>query len=97
MVTPVACFGAAHRRVCKQDLCNMDIVLRRLLRFIVGPPGDVDRTLRWHDILPHWNERGKFFTARHGLKTWSAVCLGTMLTLLHMSPLCQESDDMFEH
>ena len=31
MVTPVACFGAAHRKVYKQDLCRMDMVFRRLL------------------------------------------------------------------
>ena len=76
MVTPVACVGAAHRRVYKQDLCRMDIVFRRLLRSIVGPPGDVDWTLPWHEILHHWNERVKFSTTRHGLKTWSVVCLG---------------------
>ena len=82
MVTPVACFGAAHRRVYKQDLCRMDIVFRRLLRFffllrsIVGPPGDVDWTLPWHEILHHWNERVKFLTVRHGLQTRSVVCLG---------------------
>ena len=52
MVTPVACFGAAHRKVYKQDLCRMDIVFH------------------------HWNERVKSLTARHGLKTWSVVCLG---------------------
>ena len=75
MVTPVACFGAAHRKVYKQDLCKMDIVFRRLLRSIVGPPGDVDWTLPRHEILHHWNERVNFFTARHGLKAWSAVCL----------------------
>ena len=34
MVTPVARFGAAHRKVYKQDLCRMDIVFRRLLRSI---------------------------------------------------------------
>ena len=76
MVPPVACFGAARRKVYKQDLCKMDIVFRRLLRSIVGPPGDVDWTLPWHEILHHWNERVKSFTARHGLKTWSVVCLG---------------------
>ncbi len=31
------------KKVYKQDLCKMDIVFRRLLRSIVGPPGDVDR------------------------------------------------------
>ena len=48
MVTPVVCFGAARRKVYKQDLCKMDIVFRRLLRSIVRPPGDVDWTLPWH-------------------------------------------------
>ena len=42
MVTPVACFGAAHRKMYKQDLYKMDVVFRRLLRSIVRPPGDVD-------------------------------------------------------
>ena len=83
MVTPVACFGAAHRKVYKQDLCKMDIVFRRLLRSIVGPPGDVDWTLPWHKILHHWNERVKFFTSRHGLKSWSAVCLGQYWKFAH--------------
>ena len=47
-----------------------------MLRSTVGPPGDVDWTLPWHEILHHWNERANFLTARYGLKTWSAVCLG---------------------
>ena len=76
MVTPSACFGAAHRKVYKQDLWRMDIVFRRSLRSIVRPPGDVDWTLPWHEILHHWNERVKSLTDRHGLKTWSVVCLG---------------------
>ena len=76
MVTPVACFRAAHKKVYKQDLCKMDIVFRRMLRSIVGPPGDVDWTLPSHEILHHWNARANFLTARHGKKTWSAVCLG---------------------
>ena len=76
MVTPVVFFGAAHRKVYKQDLCRMDIAFRRLLRSIVGPPADVDWTLPWHENLHHWNERVQFFTARHGLKTWSVVCVG---------------------
>ena len=86
MVTPVACFGAAHRKVYKQDLCKMDIVFRRLLRSIVGPPGDVDWTLPWHEILHHWNERVKFFTSRHG---WDNT--GNLLTIFLT---CQGSDGL---
>ena len=33
----------------------MGIVLRRLLLSIVGPRGDVDWTLPWHDVLHHWS------------------------------------------
>ena len=95
MVTPVACFGAAHRKVYKQDLCKMDIVFRRLLRSIVGPPGEVDWTLPWHEILHHWNERVKFFTSRHGLKSWSAVRLGQYWKFAHyISITCQGSDGL---
>ena len=100
MVTPVACFGAAHRKVYKQDLCKMDIVFRRLLRSIVGPPGDVDWTLPWHEILHHWNEQVNFFTASELFhsSSWieSMVCrtyawnnTGNLLT---MFPTCRESD-----
>ena len=65
MVDPVVCFGGAHRKVYKQDLCKMDIVFRRLLRSIVGPPGDVDWTLPWHESLHHWRERKTSFTSPH--------------------------------
>ena len=40
-------------------------------------------TLPWHEILHHWNERVKFFTSRHGLKSWSAVCLGQYWKFAH--------------
>jgi len=49
VVTPVACFGAAHRKLYKQDLPRMDIVFRRLLRSTVGPLGDLD--LKWAEQL----------------------------------------------
>ena len=39
--------------------------------------------LPWHEILHHWNERVKFFTSRHGLKSWSAVCLGQYWKFAH--------------
>lgn len=55
-VRPVACFGAARRKVYKKDLCKMDVVFRLLLCSIVGPPGHVDWPLPWQEILHHWNE-----------------------------------------
>ena len=83
MVTPVACFGAAHRKVYKQDPYKMDVVFRPLLRFIVGPPGDVDWTLPWHEILHPWNERAKIFCSSSWIETWSAVCLGQYWKCAH--------------
>ena len=71
MVTPVACFGAAHRKV--YDGYGVSPVT---IRSIFGPPGDVDWTLPWHEIPHHWNDRAKLLTARHGLKRWSVVCFG---------------------
>ena len=80
MVTPVACFAAAHKKVYEQDLCKMDLVLRRLLRSILGPAGDVDWTLPWHAIIHHWNAQLNFLRACHGL---NLVChmLGTKLEI----------------
>ena len=60
LVTPVACFGPAHKKMYKQGLCKIDIVVLLFLRSIVGPPGDADRTFPWHNILHHWNKRLKF-------------------------------------
>ena len=42
MVTPVACFGAAHRKVYKQDLCKM-------ANYVSNLPGErwVVRALNW--------------------------------------------------
>ena len=44
VVTPVAVFGAANRKVYKQDPPKMDIVFRRLLPSTIGPLGDLDWT-----------------------------------------------------
>ena len=60
----------------KQDLYKMDHLFRRLLRSIVGPPGEMDWTLPWHKILHQWDELAKFFTARQGWKTRYVVCRG---------------------
>ena len=75
MVTPVACFGAAHRKENKQHLCKM----RRLLRSIVGPPGDVD----WTKSFIIGTKERKSSQVAIGLKSWSAVCLGQYWKFVH--------------
>lgn len=53
-----------------------------------GFTGDVYWTLPWHELSHHWDERTKFFTVRHGLKTWSAVCF---------RQYCQQCAGLGEH
>ena len=42
VITPVACFAAGHRAIFKNDLNNVDVVFRKLLRSVVGPPAATD-------------------------------------------------------
>ena len=58
MVTPVAGFASGHRIIYKHDLCKLDITFRKLVRAIVRPPGGLDWSAPWHDILHKWNARG---------------------------------------
>ena len=37
VISPVACFGASHRAIHKDDLAKLDVEYRRLLRMVVGP------------------------------------------------------------
>ena len=51
VITPVACFAAGHRAIFKNDLNNVDVVFRRLLRSVVGSPAATDWSRPWHEIL----------------------------------------------
>ena len=42
VISPIACFAAAHRPVYRNDLHKMDVAYRRLLRSVVGPPRNID-------------------------------------------------------
>jgi len=74
VVSPVACFASGHRAVHTQHLHKMDVEFRRLLRRLVGPPGGVDWSLPWHQILHSWNERVRHCCERFGIETWSTQC-----------------------
>ena len=50
-ISPVACFGASHRAIHKDDLAKLDVEYRRLLRIVVGPPTDTNWASPWHEIL----------------------------------------------
>ena len=74
-MSPVACYAAAHRTVLKRDLDKLDVLFRRLMRQVVGPPGGIDWSSPWHDILHDWHRRVAGITSRIGIETWSAQCL----------------------
>ena len=42
VISPVACFGASHRAIHKDDLAKLDVEYRRLMRMVVGPPADTN-------------------------------------------------------
>ena len=42
VISPIACFGASHHAIHKNDLAKLDVEYRRLLRMAVGPPADTN-------------------------------------------------------
>ena len=75
VITPVAPFFAFGLRTIRMgDLYKLDVVFRKMLRMIVGPPNFVEWNAPWHDILHHWNGKALAFAQQHGLNTWSKQC-----------------------
>ena len=76
VISPVvACYAAGHRSIYKQDLHRFDVLQRRLLRSVVGPPRNVDWTQPWHEILHQWNGRIQSFMGQLKCKPWFEMCL----------------------
>ena len=75
VVRPVARHAAGHRKIFKEDLHKLDVTFRRLLRSVVGPPGGMDWTRPWHEILHVWNGRVHEQTRPCDVETWSKKCL----------------------
>ena len=75
VVSPVACFGASHRAIHKDDLAKLDVEYRRLMRMVVGPPADTNWASPWHDILHGWNNRVQILSDHAGLQPWSVTCI----------------------
>ena len=57
VIFPVACPGAAHRAIHKDDLAKLDVEYRRLMRMIVGPLAHTNWASPWHEILNGWNNK----------------------------------------
>ena len=84
VISPVAVFAAGHRTMYKTDLRKFDVLFRKLLRSIVGPPAGMDWTRPWHEIIVHdWNGRVNEFVALHGIKLWSERCVQQYWELAH--------------
>ena len=75
VVTPVACFGAGHRKVRQHHLRKLDSEWRRLLRIMVGPPSGLDWSLPWHEVLHEWNQHVQQMTQTLNLQSWSYKCI----------------------
>ena len=77
VITPVAFFAAGHRAIFKNDFNNVDVLFRKLLRSVVGPPAATDWSRPWHEILHDWNARVAQFVQHCSVKCWSVRCVDT--------------------
>ena len=75
VISPVAVFAARHRTMYRTDPRNFDVLFRKLLRSVVGPPA----VMALHD----WNGRVNEFAAHHGIKLWSERCVQQHWDLAH--------------
>ena len=55
----------------QKDLHQLDVVCRKFLRAVVGPPSNIDWSRPWHEILHDWNGKVQSVTLEHGMKLWS--------------------------
>ena len=83
VVTPVACFGAGHRKISQPHLRKFDSEWRRLLRSMVGPPSGLDWSMPWHEVLHSWNQHVQQTTRTLQLQSWSCKCLLAYWNLAH--------------
>ena len=75
MITSVVCLAAGHRKIYTNDIRNLDVHCRKLLRRVVGPPADTDWNQPWHTIYHAWHRRIDQQLEYHGFKMWSAKYL----------------------
>ena len=59
VISPVACFGASHRAIHKNDLVKLDVEYRQWMRMVVGPPADTNWASPWHEIFTWVEQQSK--------------------------------------
>jgi len=57
VISPIACIGASHRAIHKDDLAKLDVEYRRLMLMVVGPLADTNWASPWHEMLHGWNNK----------------------------------------
>ena len=88
VISPVACFGASHRAIHKNDLAKLDVENRRLMRMVVGPLADTNSASPWHEILNGWNNKAQVLSDHAGLKPWSVTCIEAVWKIVsYVAPL----------
>ena len=55
----------------QESIVRLDVVVRTLLRTVVGIPGFVVWDGLWHEIFEVWNEKVNTQTKQFGQRTWS--------------------------
>lgn len=75
VVTPVACFASGRRAVYQGDLRKLDVLYRKLLRQVCGPPGNIDWSRPRHEVLHEWHMKVERVTSDTTMLPWSQVCL----------------------
>ena len=75
VITPVAMSGCGHRTVYQSDFCRMDVLFRKLLRMVVGAPGNLDWSRPWHEIWHERNMKVQTIVSEHQVKLWPHRCL----------------------
>ena len=79
VVSPVACFGASHRAIHKDDLAKLDVEYRRLMRMVVGPPADTNWGIAMARYLA-WMEQ-------QSTDTVGPRCTATLVCHMHRNSL----------
>ena len=77
VVSPVACFAAGHRTIHKPDLHRMDVEYKRLLRAVVGPPGNISWDDPWHETLHACNNKVRNACHDSSLTNWRQQSLAS--------------------
>ena len=87
--SPIMPLSARQKQIVKDPTTELNSNQKTAkAEAFVTPPSDTDRSLEWHEILHHWNDRARAFTEAAGVKPWSyLVCKHYWKSALHIANL----------